>query len=172
MTKIKNRLKAIYTDYAGFIEALKKLSTIPDLDIEVFSPAPLHDVEELLPQKPSGVRCFTFIGGILGLIVGFGFPIYTVLQWPLFTGGKPLLTIQAFIIIAFELMILFGAFFTLAGLLFYAKLPRQNLSDYDPRFSENAFGIIIRASDDELNEIKPVFSTADDVVEDTVEVFA
>ena len=86
------------------------------------------------------------------------------------TGGKPLITIQAFIIIAFELLILFGAGFTLIGLLYHAKLPRQNLSNYDPKFSENSFGIIIKADDNELEKLKPIFNEADEFVVDTVEV--
>ncbi|MBN2012048.1 DUF3341 domain-containing protein [candidate division KSB1 bacterium] len=170
MISVKNRLKAVYNDYTKFIKAIDKLSGFVDLDIEVFSPMPLHEVFELLPQKPSGVRWFTFSGAILGIIIGFAFPIYTVLDWPLITGGKPLVTVQAFIIIAFELMILFGAGFTLLGLLFHAKLPRQSLANYDPKFSENSFGMIIKADDDELEKLRPIFSEADDVVVDTVEV--
>ena len=170
MINVKTRLKAVYADYSKFIDAVKKLAGDPDLDIEVFSPMPLHDIEALLPQKPSGVRWFTFIGAILGVAVGFGFPIYTVLEWPLITGGKPLVTVQTFIIIAFELLILFGAISTLIGLLIHAKLPRMNLSNYDVRFSENFFGMIIKADDEEAEKLKPILSGADDLVVDTVEI--
>ena len=170
MIKIKNRIKAIFSDYTKFLEALKSLARKKPLDIEIFSPMPLHDVEKLLPQKPSGVRWFTFIGGLFGLVVGFGFPIYTVLQWSLITGGKPIVTVQTFIIIAFELLILFGAIFTLVGLMFHAKIPRQNLSNYDTRFSEDSFGVIIKSEDDEINELKNILKNADDLVVDKVEV--
>jgi len=170
MTKIKDRIKAVFSDYKAFRQALKLLAKKKNLDIEIFSPMPLHDIEELFPQKPSGVRWFTFIGGILGLAVGFGFPIYTVLQWPIITGGKPVVTIQAFIIIAFELLILFGAIFTLLGLLFYAKLPRQNLSNYDVRFSETNYGVIIKSLGKETPELKNLLKHADDLVVDKVEV--
>jgi hypothetical protein len=170
MIKIKSRIKAVYSNYTKFIESLKSLSKKNDLDIEIFSPMPLHDVDKLFPQKPSGVRWFTFIGGMLGLAVGFGFPIYTVLQWPLITGGKPIVTVQTFVIIAFELLILFGAIFTLLGLLFHAKIPRQNLSNYDKRFSENSFGVILKAEDSEVNELKNILKGADDLVVDRVEV--
>lgn len=164
------RFKAVYSDYKKFIEALKILSTNEELDLDVFSPMPLHDVAAVLPQKPSGVRWFTFLGGIIGLTIGFAFPIYTVLQWPLITGGKPVVTIQAFIIIAFELLILFGAIFTLLGLLFHAKLPRQDLSDYDVRFSENSFGMIFTVPEDEVKEVSEILEHADDLVADRLVV--
>lgn len=172
MTEMKKRIKAVYSDYKQFIAALKLLAKKPGLDMEVFSPMPLHDVEDILPQKPSPVRWFTFLGGMLGLSVGFGFPIYTVLQWPLITGGKPVVTIQTFIIIAFELLILFGAIFTLIGLLLNAKLPRQNLSNYDTRFSENAFGMIIKTDEAQVKELSDILKEADDLAVDEVEVLA
>lgn len=170
MIKIKDRIKAVYSNYSHFLDALKKLSVNPDLDIEIFSPMPLHDIEEYFPQKPSGVRWFTFLGAIFGLGIGFGFPIYTVLQWPLITGGKPVVTIQAFIIIAFELLILFGAIFTLLGLLFHARLPRQHLVNYDVRFSENTFGMILRSDEKDTEEYKKILNQADDLVVDKVEM--
>ena len=170
MIKVKNRIKAVFNDYDKFIETLKLLAKKKKLDIEIFSPMPLHEVEDIFPQKPSGVRWFTFVGGILGLGIGFAFPIYTVLQWPLITGGKPVVTIQAFIIIAFELLILFGAIFTLLGLLFHARLPRQNLSNYDVRFSDNYYGVIIKAEDNETTNIKEILKSADDVVIDKIKV--
>jgi hypothetical protein len=164
MNSPKHRIKAVFSDYAAFLNALTCLAQKKDVDFEVFSPMPLHDVEKIFPQKPSGVRWFTFLGGIIGLSIGFGFPIYTVLQWPLITGGKPVVTIQTFIIIAFELLILFGAIFTLLGLLFHAKLPRQNLSNYDVRFSENSFGMIILADKSATEELRAILKNADDLV--------
>lgn len=170
MIKQKNRIKAVYNNYEKFLEALKALAKKKELDIEIFSPMPLHDVKKLFPQKPSGVRWFTFLGGIFGLAVGFGFPIYTVLQWPIITGGKPVVTIQVFIIIAFELLILFGAIFTLLGLLFNARLPRQNLRDYDIRFSDNSCGVIILAEKKDVEGLKSILKTADDLIEDQIEL--
>lgn len=168
MNNVHHRIKAVFSDYTKFIAALKLLIKKKDLEIEVFSPMPLPDVEQILPQKPSGVRWFTFIGGIIGLGIGFGFPIYTVKQWPLITGGKPIVTMPAFIIIAFELIILFGAIFTLLGLLYHARLPRQNLSNYDERFSENCYGMILKVHKDKTDELKELLKQADDLVIDEV----
>jgi len=162
----KNQIKAVFSDYPKFLAALKQLATLDNLELEVLSPIPLHDVEQLLPQKPSGVRWFTFLGGLLGLAIGIGFPVYTVRQWPLMTGGKPLQTMPAFIIIAFELLILLGAIATLAGLILYARLPRQNLRGYDRRFSENSFGFVIAADAAQTQRVQQILNEADDLVID------
>ncbi len=171
MIKSVQRIKAVYENYEKFLNAIKKLAKQGNLeDVEIFSPMPLHDVEKYFPQKPSKVRWFTFIGGILGLAVGFGFPIYTVLDWPLITGGKPVVTIQTFIIIAFELLILFGAIFTLIGLFFTARLPRQALRDYDERFSGNYFGVIVKCEDKMSEAVAKILGEANDVVKDVVDI--
>ncbi|MBN1349638.1 DUF3341 domain-containing protein [candidate division KSB1 bacterium] len=164
-----NRIKAIFSEYAPFLAALKSVVQFKDIEMEVLSPMPLHDVEKLLPSKPSGVRWFAFLGGILGLAIGIGFPIYTVRQWPLITGGKPLISMPAFIIVAFELLILVGAVFTLLGLLFYAGLPRQNLANYDTRISENAFGLIFVANEEQTQKLKPLLEGADDIIIEAIE---
>ena len=163
MSKITQTIQAVYLEYSKFLAALKQLATIKNLDLEVLSPIPLHDVEKLLPQKPSGVRWFTFLGGIFGVSVGLGLPIYTVKWWPIITGGKPLITWPAFIIVAFELLILFGAIFTLLGLLFHARLPRQSLRHYDERFTETAFGFVIQAEEAQTEELKQILMEADDL---------
>ena len=66
------------------------------------------------------------------------FTIYTVLSWPLMVGGKPIVSIPAFVIIAFELTILFGALATLTGFLILAGLPSPKgiagPEDYGNRF--------------------------------------
>ena len=53
--------------------------------------------------RVSPVRLFTLVGALLGCTAGFSLPIYTVSAWPLITGGKPLFSIPAFVVIAFEL---------------------------------------------------------------------
>ena len=90
------------------------------------------------------MRVFTLIGGLLGLTTGFALPIYTVSAWPLIVGGKPLIAIPAFVVIAFELTILFGAIGGMIGFLVLARLPRVTRRPLtDPRFSNDHFGVAI-----------------------------
>ncbi len=112
--------------------------------VDVYSPTPSHAIDQALDIQVSPVRTFTLIGGLFGCIVGFALPIYTVLDWPLITGGKPLLSIPPFVVIAFELTILFGATFGLLGFLGLARLPnpfRKRVSD--PRFTNDKFGVLV-----------------------------
>jgi hypothetical protein len=58
----------------------------------------------------------------------------------------PIIAIPAFVVPAFELMILFGALSTVAGLFINARLgpPGKGLA-YHPSFSAGSFGVLVDA---------------------------
>ena len=116
-----------------FLAKLEELveSGVPKKNINTFTPYAVHQAEELLDHSQSPVRFFTGAGAVTGCIAGFAFTIYTVLSWPLVTGGKEVVSINAFIVIAYELMILFGGLTAFAGFLYLARLPvfKNILSD-------------------------------------------
>jgi molybdopterin-containing oxidoreductase family membrane subunit len=79
---------------------------------------------------------------LTGTATGFALTIWTALKWNLITGGKPVVSIPPFVVIAFEMTILLGGLCTLLGLLVTSRLPSFKLSPrYDPRFSADRFGI-------------------------------
>lgn len=120
--------------------------------IVVYSPTPNHSIDHALEVPTSPVRTFTLVGGVAGCILGFALPIYTVLDWPLITGGKPLISIPPFVVIAFELTILGGAVCGFIGFLGLSGLPSlfgKRVSD--PRFTNDKFGVLVtcdKANDD------------------------
>ena len=118
--------------------------------VVAYSPVPDHALDQALHVEISPIRRFVLIGGILGCATGFLFPIYTVLDWPMITGGKPLISIPPFVVIAFELTILFAAIGGMASFLWLAGVPRVTGSPApDERFTNDKTGISVtcRASD-------------------------
>src|SRR5690606_19208145 len=63
--------------------------------ITVFSPLPSHELEHALHAGESPVRMFTLVGGLTGAAAGFAFPTWASMDWPLITGGKPIISIPA-----------------------------------------------------------------------------
>ena len=95
----------------------------------------------------SRVRLFTLIGALTGTVSGFTLTIWSAMQWGLVTGGKPIASIPPFVVIAFELTILFGGLATALGLFLLGGLPRlRPTAAYDPRFSNDRFGVAVQCA--------------------------
>ena len=126
-------------DAADAVHALRNAGLGP---LSIFSPIPHHQLEHAMEQGPSLVRWVTFVGGLLGITLGFTLCIYSVLSWPLVVGGKELISLPPFVVIGYESMILCGALFNLIGMLALGRLPQtKSKAPYDPRFSEDKIGI-------------------------------
>jgi hypothetical protein len=140
--------KLAYDDKKSFLAKIEELmkSGISANDISLVTPYHVHEVEEILNLKPSKLRFFALLGALSGTIIGFAVTIYTALDWPLITSGKPLISIPPFIIIAFALTILSGSLVSFAGFLILSKLPDVHgiTSGED---SENQFVILIDKED-------------------------
>ena len=104
------------------LEAMAKEGVKPEA-VTTLTPFHVHEAEHILKSKPSQLRFFTLIGSLLGFFLSFAFIIFTVMDWPLITGGKPLVSIPAFIIIAFECTILIGGIVSFLGFLHLNRLP-------------------------------------------------
>jgi len=144
-----------YADVDSLVAAVKAVRARKLGEVHTISPVPLHGIDELLGAKPSPVRLFTLAGGLLGLIVGWALPIGFALHYPLIVGGKPLISLTPFGVIAYICTILFGALFTVLGMLINARLPRfQAGRGYDPRLTGNRFGLQVISNQERLEEVK------------------
>ena len=114
-----------FDDKHEFIHKLEELvrSGVPKDTITTFTPYLVHEAEEMLDTSQSSVRFFAGVGAVAGLTTGFVFTIGTVMSWPLITGGKPLVSIPAFLVISYELTILFGVLTAFTGFLALTRLP-------------------------------------------------
>jgi hypothetical protein len=145
--KPEDGVLGVFAEIDAAVEAVEKLKAAGLTRIVTFSPMPSHDLEHALHPPASPVRMFTLIGGLTGAATGFALPTLTSLDWPLVTGGKPIISIPPMVIIAFELMILFAALSTVAGLFINARLPRARKQViYDPSFSAGHFGVFVTAN--------------------------
>jgi hypothetical protein len=114
-----------FDDKHDFIRKLEELvnTGVDKNTITTFTPYLVHEAEELLDESQSAVRFFAGFGAVTGLTTGFAFTIGTVMSWPLITGGKPLVSIPAFLVISYELTILFGVLTAFVGFLALTRLP-------------------------------------------------
>ena len=144
--------------------AIRELKNRGFQAVSAYSPVPLEELEEALtghglPRSP--VRLFTLVGAITGTASGFALTIWSSLKWNLITGGKPVVSIPPFVIIAFELTILLGGLCTLLGLLVTAKLPKLGGSPrYDPRFTVDRFGVEVACAPGDVRAVQEILRHA------------
>jgi hypothetical protein len=142
MSKRKTGVLAIYEHVDTTIDAIRALKKDGRKDMTVITPVPNHDIADELDDTPSPVRLCTFVGGLMGGILGFSLCAFTSLDWPLITNGKEILSIPPFMVITFECTVLIGGLTNLVAMLFFSGLPDPNpATGFDPRLTSDRFGI-------------------------------
>lgn len=145
------------------LQAIRDLRAKGFDDLTVYTPVPIEEIEEEVEKvRPvSAVRLFTLVGGLTGTATGFFLTIWTSLKWELITGGKAVVSIPPFVIIAFELTILLGGLATALAVLVLGRLPRLRPSaTYDPRFTLDRFGVAVACPPDKVESVSSTLSTA------------
>jgi len=98
-------------------QAILALRAAGFLAVRVAMPAPYPEVVRALDRPRSPMAFVALPGAVLGIACGLALTIGTAVAWPLVTGGKPVVSLPPFVIIAFELAVLVGALANLAGVL-------------------------------------------------------
>jgi hypothetical protein len=142
-------LFAVYSNLDDLIDGVRALKRVGQQQFQVFSPVPHHDIERLLERKPSPVKVFTLVGGLFGLVIGWAITIGPLPDFNLHVGGKPIVSVPPFGVVAYISTILFGALATVVGLILNARLPQVSLvTGYDERISSSHFGIQVYCAGD------------------------
>lgn len=151
--KPKNYLLGVFDDeeimmHAGHAVVDQKI-TIDD----IYTPFPVHGLDDLLEIKRSGLPYVTFAAGSTGLALSLYFQYWTsVTDWPLIVGGKPFNSFTAFIPVAFEITVLFGALFTVAAFFYRCKLfPWTRAKVIHPTVTDHSFVIAIECSNSSID---------------------
>jgi hypothetical protein len=150
-------LLASYDYLDSTVDAIEELRSEGFEEITAFAPFPEHHIEKALGYGASPVRLFTLVGGLTGAATGFAFTIFTSMDWPLVTGGKPILSIPAYVVIAFEMAVLLGVLATVIGVFWNMRIPdlRGDVV-YDPDFAAGSFGIYVTAPADRLSRVREI----------------
>jgi hypothetical protein len=124
--------------------------------INAYSPYPIEELSEAIGYHRNYVPLTVFICGLLGAVGGFGLLAWTsAIDYPLNVGGRPLVSVPAFIPITFECTILLASFGAFLGMLMMNRLPQP----YHPVFnvpsfshaSKDRFFLCVKADDPKFN---------------------
>ncbi|MGD8321553.1 MAG: DUF3341 domain-containing protein [Gemmatimonadota bacterium] len=164
MSADRINLLASYEYLDDTVDAIEGLRKAGFKEVKAYAPYPEHHIEAALGYDQSPVRVFTLVGGLTGTATGFAFTTFTSMDWPLVVGGKPIVSIPPYIVIAFELTVLFGALATVIGLFINSRLPDVKPSViYDPEFSSGRYGVYVEAPAERADEARRILEKQEPV---------
>lgn len=109
--------------------------------LDAYSPFPIEELSEALHLHKNKLPLIVLLGGIAGGLTGYLMQYYvTVWNFPINVGGRPLHSWPPYIVITFELTILFAAISATLGLLALCGLPMP----YHPVFNVPRFALATR----------------------------
>jgi len=123
--------------------------------IEAYSPMPIEGLAERMGFDTK-IQYVVLAGGIIGLISGFVLQYYAaVISYPWIVGGRPFNSFPAFIIVIFELTILFSAFGAVFGMIGLNGLPQPyhplfNVPEFE-RATQDRFFLCVERIDGKFN---------------------
>ena len=138
-----NNTLGLFPDPGSALAAAAQLKSSGFDGLEVMSPIPIHGIDEVLGEKKSVIRRFTLFGGITGALSGFAMAAGTAVLYVHPTGGRPIITMPPFLIITYEMTILFGILATVIGFLISARFPAIRERVYAPETAVDKYGVTV-----------------------------
>ena len=106
--------------------------------MDAYAPCPVEGLAEAVGMHFNGVPILCLLGGLTGAAVAYGMQAFSAIRdYPLNVGGRPLHSWPSFIVITFELTVLFAALAAVLGMLLLNRLPQPHHPIFNtPHFTE------------------------------------
>ncbi len=149
-------LTGVFSDDEVALKAAKSLRENNINIHEVYSPFPIHGIDDVLGYKRSRMPRVAFLFGALGLFIALVMQFWMMgIDWPMIIGGKNFASLPPFIPVTFELTVLISALgmvgvFMLASDLKPYKKPRI----FDLRITDDKHVIAVDLDANKGNEAK------------------
>jgi hypothetical protein len=107
----KKYISGVFDDDGVLLKAITEIRSKGIKIEEVYTPFPVHHLEDALGYKRSRLPIVAFLFGITGTTLALVMQIsMLVVDWPMIIGGKPFFSYPDFVPVAFELSVLLSAF--------------------------------------------------------------
>ena len=141
----KRFLVGVYDDEDVLMNACRNLRVNGVKIDEVYSPFPIHGIDDVLGIKRSRLPIVAFFCGLFGTSFALWMQIWMLgFDWPMIIGGKPHIALPSFIPVTFELTVLCAAFGMVITFFIVSKLkPSMRVNVFDKRSTDDKFVMAI-----------------------------
>jgi mono/diheme cytochrome c family protein len=117
---------------------------------DVYTPYPVHGLDQAMGLRPSRLPWICFMAGVLGTAFALWFQHWTMASdWPMNVGGKPWNSLPAYVPIVFETLVVWAGLTVVAAFLLRCRLfPGKRPSPRFPGATNNRFVVVL----DRLND--------------------
>ena len=148
-------LTALFEEDTEAARAIRELES-PSWRLErACGPVPSEEIHRALGEKKTPVGWFTLAGGAAGLVCGYAVASFTSLRWELIVSGKPVVALVPFLIVGFELAVLFAVLATVIGLILHTGLPAYgDVEDNPEECTADRFGLVVQCPTGESSRLQ------------------
>ena len=145
MSNSKNFVVGVFDDEDVLMHAIDEVRGAGVKIHEVYSPYPIHGIDDALGYKRSRLPRAAFMFGITGTTCALTLMIWTMgFDWPMNIGGKHNIPLPHVIPISLELTVLFAAFGMVGTFLTASNLfPWSKPVIFDERITDDKFVMAI-----------------------------
>ena len=145
-------IMAEFDSASDLVTAARKTHEAGYKKIDAYSPFPVEELADAIGFHRNGVPLVTLIGALIGGLSGYLLQYWiAVVTYPVNIGGRPYHSWPAFIVVTFEMTILFGGISAVFGMLALNGLPMPYHPVFNvPRFvmaSKDRFFLIVFSTD-------------------------
>lgn len=136
---------ALFLDPHTLLDAIRAIRAKGYRGLEAYTPYAVHGIDQALGLKISWMPRVTKTMFFVGATLGFTFEAWTMAwAWPLNVGGKPFISVPAYMPVTFESGILIAGISTFLAVFAAGKLrPAPNFVPLDPRLTNDRFGLYV-----------------------------
>jgi hypothetical protein len=145
-------IMAEFDSASDLVAAARKTHEAGYKKIDAYSPFPVEELAEAIGFHKNRVPLVTLIGAMVGGLTGYLMQYWiAVVDYPVNIGGRPYHSWPSFIVVTFEMTILFGGISAVLGMLALNGLPMPYHPVFNvPRFAmatKDRFFLIVFSTD-------------------------
>jgi hypothetical protein len=141
----KRYVLGIFDDPDVLLDAIEQVRAAGTKIYDVFTPYPIHGIDDVLDIKRTRLPIAAFMFGCCGLSLALFLQIYMLwADWPMIIGGKPHYAFPSFVPVCFELTVLCTAFGMVITFFLVSGLrPKFKVQVMDRRSTDDKFVMAI-----------------------------
>jgi len=152
-------LMAEFDDVNHAILAARRTYAAGYRKLDAYSPFPVEELSEAIGFHKNGVALVCLVGGLLGCSAAYTLQWWiNTISYPVNIGGRPFHSWPSFVIVSFEMTILFAGLSAVFGMLALNGLPMPYHPVFNvPRFelaSKDRFFLVIFSTDRNYDPIR------------------